>query len=226
MIFDDKRGDGKEQAGASRADSERPPRAPLPAAPGAGQDTAASMLLERATKSPDENGRLEAVSALAGDRSALKAVVLESAYRDSRMAAAELLLGDNASVVELLVSENKNASSAMLERLMREPERLKEVAKSSMSPVARELALGKIRDEATLVDIAKYSIYADSRSGALKALEGSPQAAEEVAVSSSYSDTRLAAAETLRNDREALGRVEQKCLYEDTRAAVRGLLSA
>ncbi len=215
--------DKKEQT----APDSRPARTPVPVAPGSGQDTLASMLLERATGSPDEAARMEAVGSLSSDLSALRKVVLESAHRDSRMAAADLLLKDDASVVELLTSDNKNAQAAMLERLMRDPDRLNDVAKSSMNGAARELALGKVRGTAALADIAKYSIYADSRSGALRAIaaQGDMQGIEEVAVSSSYSDTRSAAADMLSNDREALKRVEQACLYEDTKAEVRGLLA-
>ncbi len=215
--------DKKEQP----APDSRPARTPLPAAPGSGQDTPASMLLERAKGSQDETARMEAVNSLATDPSALRKVVLESAYRDSRMAAADLLVKDDASVVELLTSDNRNAQSAMLERLMRDPVRLNEVAKSSMNAPARELALGKVRDPAALVDIAKYAIYADSRSGALRAIaaQGGTQGIEEVAVSSSYSDTRSAAANMLRGEKEALERVEQACMYEDTKAEVRGLIA-
>ena len=197
------------------APEERRIRTPLPKE--GGQDSSRSMLLERAKNGADEGQRQEAVSSLAGDLEALKEVVKESPHRDSRNASAELLLADDASVVELLSSDNKNASSAILEKLMRNPESLLGIAKSCMNAAARGIALEKVKDAAHLVDIAKYSIFSDSRSAALEKLGGGIESIEEVAASSSYRDTRLAALEMIKEDGEALARVEAKSLYEDTR---------
>jgi hypothetical protein len=199
-----------------RGEAQQEKRTPIPlGAKEGGQDSPRSMLLDRAKSGSEEKQRLYAVSELSSDAGALKEILRESMHRDSRNAAADILFSDDGAVVELLASDNKNASSAMLERLMREPARLMDVAKSCMNIDARSAALEKIKDHAQLVEIAKYSIYADSRAGALRRLEGS--AVEEIAASSSYRDTRLSALEMIKSDGEALARVESASLYEDTR---------
>lgn len=183
-----------------------------------------------AVKSPNKDSRSSALEKIAKNKTALKRVAEESAYRPIRMEALKNLSSDMGSLCSLVLSKNDEVKKAAVGKLsafvdeLNDMDALIAIAKYSSNEDARYIAVGRIsNDPLSLRTVISESQYSDARSTALMLLSDMVPNVEDtevladVAILSPYQDCRAAAVDRLVGQNAALLNVATKAKFKDSR---------
>ncbi|NYZ73885.1 hypothetical protein H0O00_01970 [Candidatus Micrarchaeota archaeon] len=189
-----------------------------------------NSLADVASCSPNKDSRDAALKRVSENKSALKKVAEETAYRSSRLGAITNLSSDPASLSSLALSKNSNVNKLAASKLasfvdeLDDPEALVQIAKLSPNEDARYIAVGRLsRDPWSLRAVVTDAQYPDARSTALMLLSDmvneldDPEILADVATSSPYPDCRSAAIERLIGQSSALLSVASNSKFKETR---------
>ncbi len=194
--------------------------------------TEPNALSRVASRSPNQDSRLAAMSKIENDSPALRKVAEESSYRSTRLSALKSLSADRKALGALLlesrhVEVRKEAAVLLASHVedIEDVDTLSEVAKISPNQDARCLAIGRLwRHPDALRKIAVESRFNDAKSTALMLLSDmvssldDPDILADVAIMSPYQDCRAAAVERLAGQSNALLNVASRSKFRDARS--------